>query len=117
MIIFGGVKVFANWRQTYPGGLQDLNPQSLFNFPIEEKIKGVGIQNITDIFKKDKKQDQTRQGLTPTPEVKGIEAPVQNVQNQTQNLIESIKTLPEDQLNAIKKELFKGVCEDISKGN
>lgn len=117
LLVFGGVKAFATWRQTHPGGLQDLKLQSLPNFPIEEKVKGIEIQNITDVFQGNKKQDQKQQeAITPTPEVKGVEAPVQNVQNQTQNLIESIKTLPEDQLNAIKQELFKGICEDISKG-
>ena len=50
-----------------------------------------------------------------TPKTEPIEEPVQNVQNQTQILIEAIKKLPEDQLEAIKKQLYQEVCEGVLK--
>lgn len=50
---------------------------------------------------------------TPSPISEPIKEPAENVQNQTQQLIETIKKLPQDQLEAIKKQLFKDVCEQI----
>lgn len=42
-----------------------------------------------------------------------INQPVENVQSQTQQLLESIKKLPADQLEAIKKQLLKEFCEQL----
>lgn len=46
-------------------------------------------------------------------ETEPIEEPVKNVQQQTQTLIEAIKKLPEDQVEAIKKQLYKEICEPL----
>ncbi len=40
-----------------------------------------------------------------------ISEPVENVQTQTQQLIESIKKLPEDQITAVKKQIMKDFCQ------
>lgn len=45
-----------------------------------------------------------------------IAEPVENVQSQTDSLLESIKKLPEDQVEAIKKQLFKEFCQDYCQG-
>lgn len=41
-----------------------------------------------------------------------IVQPAGNIQQQSQSLIESIKKLPEDQVEAVKKQLFKEFCQD-----
>ena len=46
-----------------------------------------------------------------------IMEPAQNIQEQTQALIESIKRLPEDQIEAIRKQVYKEVCDGLLKGN
>lgn len=40
-----------------------------------------------------------------------INQPVVNIQTQTQQLIESIKKLPEDQIEAVKKQVVKDFCQ------
>ncbi len=42
-----------------------------------------------------------------------IEEPVKNIESQTETLIESLKSLPQDQLEAIKKQVFKEVCQSL----
>ena len=42
-----------------------------------------------------------------------IAEPVKSIESQTQALIESVKKLPEDQLEAIKVQLFKEFCESL----
>jgi len=48
-------------------------------------------------------------------ETEPIEEPVENVQQQTQALIEAIKKLPEDQIEAIKKQIYEEFCEGALK--
>lgn len=48
-----------------------------------------------------------------TQEAEPIEEPVQNIQSQTQVLIETIKELPQDQIEAIKKQIYKELCEGL----
>ncbi len=43
---------------------------------------------------------------------KPIAEPVENIQNQTQRLLESVKNLPQDQVDALKKQICKEVCGD-----
>jgi hypothetical protein len=46
-------------------------------------------------------------------EIEPIAEPVNDIQNQTQTLLDSIKKLPEDQLKAVKKQLYKEFCEQL----
>lgn len=48
-------------------------------------------------------------------EVEPIKEPAENVQKQTEILIETIKELPQDQLEAIKKQIYKEICEGLLK--
>jgi len=40
-----------------------------------------------------------------------INQPITNIQTQTQQLIDSIKKLPEDQIEAVKKQVVKDFCQ------
>jgi hypothetical protein len=48
-------------------------------------------------------------------ETEPIAEPAKKIQRQTDDLIESLKKLPEDQLKAIKRQLYKEFCEEILK--
>lgn len=41
-----------------------------------------------------------------------IGEPVEGIQLRTQDLVDSIKSLPQDQLEAVKKQIFKEICQD-----
>jgi len=44
-----------------------------------------------------------------------VAQPVESINNQTNQLLESIKQLPEDQLKALKKQLYKEFCDKLLK--
>lgn len=41
-----------------------------------------------------------------------IAEPVEGIQDQTQSLIESLKQLPQDQLEAVKEQVYQEICQD-----
>lgn len=49
-------------------------------------------------------------------EVEPIEEPVKNIEKQTEAIIEQIKNLPSDQIEAIKKQIYKEMCEVLEGG-
>lgn len=93
--------------------------------PVKKKVEDFGEQilgeavkrlpkapDLSEVGQKDseskpEENEQSTQGGKP------ISQPVQNVQNQTQVLIESIKKLPQDQIEAIKKQIYKEFCEKL----
>jgi hypothetical protein len=88
-------------------------PSDLASMPVKEKLKEVGgeilgtaVSILPGVPGENREENQT-----PEP----IEEPAQNVQNQTQILIDLIKKLPEDQVEAIKKQLYQEVCEGVLK--
>jgi hypothetical protein len=70
---------------------------------IGETVLGSAAQSLPQIFGK----------VITENKDEPISQPVENVQNQTQQLIESIKKLPADQLEAVKKQLLKEFCEQL----
>ena len=42
-----------------------------------------------------------------------IAEPIASIQNQSNQLVEAIQRLPEDQLKAVKKQLYKEFCENL----
>ena len=48
-------------------------------------------------------------------ETEPIAEPVEQIQSQTEDLIESVKKLPEDQVKAIKEQIYKDFCEGLLK--
>ena len=49
------------------------------------------------------------------PESEPIKEPAENVRQQTEALLESIKSLPQDQIEAIKRQIYKDFCQDLIK--
>ncbi len=45
-----------------------------------------------------------------------IAEPVEKIQSQTEELIESVKKLPEDQIKAIKEQIYQEFCEGLLEG-
>lgn len=44
-----------------------------------------------------------------------VAEPIASIQNQSDQLLEAIKKLPEDQLRAVKKQLYQEFCENLLK--
>jgi len=85
---------------------------SLPQVPIKEKVEDLGERVLGEAVKilpgaPDLGADQDNQETEP------IEEPVKNIEEQTQVLIEAIKKLPEDQIEAIKKQLYQEICEGV----
>lgn len=112
LLILGVAKAFADWRVEKPlvG-----KPLSLPELSIEklqkEDVLGTATRGI--LGRKKEQVDQGDQVNQEHQEVEPVAEPVENIQEQTQTLIESIKKLPEDQIEAIKKQLFKEFCEEL----
>jgi len=90
-------------------------PVNLTGMPVKERLEEVGgeiLGKAVGILPGVPGETETKK---ETQETEPIEEPAQNVQNQTQILIEAIKKLPEDQLEAIKKQLYQEICEGVLK--
>lgn len=70
-----------------------------------EAVLGSAAQSLPQIFGQVVKKNENEP----------ISQPAENIQNQTQQLMESIKKLPQDQLEAIKKQLLKEFCEQLNR--
>lgn len=105
LALVGGVKALADWRAKNPseGKPLDLPELSLDELPTRE-VLGEILEEKIQISR----EGQVEQEEEPEP----VTEPVENIQVETQTLIESIKKLPEDQIEAIKKQIFKEFCED-----
>ena len=117
LVIISLAKAVADWQnQSKVAGESTSLPQ----LPIKEKIEDLGEKILGKTIKvlpgapKLEEVDQVNQDNQvnrEAQETEPIEEPVKNVQQQTQVLIEAIKKLPEDQVEAIKKQLYKEFCE------
>jgi len=90
-------------------------PINLAEMPVKEKLEEIGgeiLGKAVEVLPGIPGETETKK---ETQETEPIEEPAQNVQNQTQILIEAIKKLPEDQLEAIKKQLYQEICEGVLK--
>jgi len=104
LLIIAFAKGLADWQaQSKVAGESVSLPQASIKEKIEdlgEKVLGKAIRVLPGA-----------PDLGVDQETEPIEEPVKNVQQQTQTLIEAIKKLPEDQLEAIKKQIQKEFCE------
>lgn len=80
--------------------------------PVKKKVEDFGEQILGEAVKRLPKAPDFENEQS-TQEGEPISQPVQNVQNQTQVLVESIKKLPQDQIEAIKKQIYKEFCEKL----
>ena len=90
--------------------------------PIGEKIENIG-ENILGtavkilpsppVFEdvKDETSDGEVLNADDKEDTEPIEEPVKNIEKQTEIIIEQIKNLPKDQVEAIKKQIYKEMCE------
>lgn len=115
LLVLGIARSFANQNQKQP------QPMTLPNLSIKEKIQNLGEGVLGTAIKvlpgelklnetsreEDKKDNQAEKESEP------IKQPVENVQKQTEALIETIKQLPKDQIEAIKKQIYKEFCEKL----
>ena len=124
LLTMGLAKAFGDWRTKQKGG------RSL-TAPIKTEIEGLGeevLGKIVDVLPGAPNLEEVapKGELSQEGEVKGeenqaasetepFEEPVQNVQKQTEVLIETIKELPQDQIEAIKKQIYKEFCEGLLK--
>jgi hypothetical protein len=89
------------------------SPVSLPEIPIKEKLEKLGgtiLGKTVDLLPG---TPTLEEGEEESEEAEPIEEPVKNIQLQTDSLIEAIKELPQDQLEAIKEQICKEVCEEI----
>ena len=111
LLIIAFAKGLADWQ-----GQQKVAGESV-NLPqisVKEKLEELGGDILGKAVKllpgaPDLGVNQVDQETEP------IEEPVKNVQQQTQTLIEAIKKLPQDQLEATKKQIQKEFCEGVLK--
>ena len=116
LLIISVAKTVADWRgQTG----KSREPRELPSVSLKDKLEDLGgeilgktvkvlpgAQNISQISQ-EVEVEQAGEETEP------IEEPVKDVQRQTEILIELIKKLPEDQMEAIKEQIYKEVCEGV----
>lgn len=82
---------------------------SLPIIPVKEKLEEFG----EDVLGKAVSILPGAPDLGVNQETEPIEEPMENVQKYTEALIEALKKLPEDQLEATKKQIRKEFCEGV----
>jgi len=97
---------------------------TLPNLPIGEKIEELGekvlgkavqiLPGAPDLGETVQEKEEG-QVAGEADEAEPIKEPAENVQKQTEILIEAIKELPQDQIEAIKKQIYKEMCEGLLK--
>jgi hypothetical protein len=107
LVILGGVRYLVTGKE---------RPVSAPKLPIsEEQIKPLREEVLGTVGRvfSGERGDKEKEKEKETNQEKPSLAPVQNVQEQTQDLIESIKSLPEDQIKVIKKQIYQEFCEGL----
>ncbi len=115
LLVLVGVKVFADWQEKKKAQGEAF---SLPTAEIGEKISNVGEQVLGKAIEvlpgglelKEKIESQV-ESLSETSD-DGANAE-EKVENKTQEIIEIIKQLPAEQLEAVKKQIFKDFCQEI----
>lgn len=93
------------------GGKQIASQNQSLSLPVEpienigEAVMGVAGDNLSRILGQAVKENGNE----------SVGEPVEAIQGQAQQLMESLKKLPADQLEAIKKQLLKEFCQEINR--
>lgn len=88
--------------------------------PIKKKIEDFGEQILGAAVKKLPKAPdlekigEEKEETENNQEIESIEEPVQNIQNLVDQLVESVKNLPQDQIKVIKKQIYEKLYEEFS---
>lgn len=108
-LILSLARVVAGW-QAQPKTAD--KSASFSQTPVKEKLEewsGNVLGKAADLLPGVSERDEADQ-----ENQEPIEKPVQDVQQQVDSLIEAIKKLPQDQLEATKKQIYKEFCKEVS---
>lgn len=115
LLVLFGAKVFTDWQGKKKAQGEVL---SLPTIEVGEKISNFGEQVLGKAIEvlpggaelKEKIEFQLESSLETTDEEIN---PEEKIEDKTQEIIEIIKQLPAEQLEAIKKQIFKDFCQKI----
>lgn len=111
VLILGGAKAFADWRGKQSLGGEKLSLPKLSTERLQsEDVLGTAKQRILG---RKEKVDQEDQVNRESQDSEPIAEPAEKIEKQTETLIETIKQLPQDQVEAIKKQIYKEFCEQL----
>lgn len=121
VLVFFAGKVFADWRAKKKIAGESI---SLPTQQIGEKISDFGEKILGKAVEVLPGGDSLKQKIAPTQESSTGENPVatptnseevkvEKVETKTQEIIEIIKELPAEQLENIKKQVFKDFCQKV----
>jgi len=114
-LTFWGIEAFAKWRKTKKvAGASVMVPTEEITQKVEdfgEKVLGKAIE-ILPGGEKIKEKEKVIEGETTKIEIQPDQAP-KILENQTKEIIEILKQLPEEQLKQIKKQIFKDFCQEV----
>jgi len=114
-LTFWGVEAFAKWREEKKitgdsvGFPTDEITQKIEDFG--EKVLGRAVEVLPG-GEKNKEREKVIKNETTKIEIQPGEA-TKVLENQTKEIIEILKQLPEEQLKQIKKQIFKDFCQEI----
>jgi len=119
LVLLAG-KVFADWQKNKQARGESL---SLPTRQVREKIEDIGEEILGTAIKvlpgsKDLKEKlESQEKKDEQGEVKGETKTetVKQMETQTQEIIKIIKELPAEQVNQIKKQVFKEFCQEVLK--
>jgi len=115
-LIFWGVEAFVKWRGTRRVAGESIKfPTETVTEKIEdlgEKVLGKAVEILPGGNKIKEIKEEEKEGKTAKIEIQPDQAP-KILENQTKEIIEILKQLPEKQLKQIKKQIFKDFCQEI----
>jgi len=121
IVVVGGltflcVEAFGRWRETKRvAGVSVGLPTEEITQKIEdfgEKVLGRAVEILPGGDKIKEIKEEEKENKTGKIEVQPGEA-TKILENQTKEIIEILKQLPEEQLKQIKKQIFKDFCQEI----
>ncbi|MBU1126893.1 hypothetical protein KKF11_00935 [Patescibacteria group bacterium] len=111
----GAVVIFGFKALSGGGAKSILKPVGEKIEDIGESILGAAVKVLPNppVFEdvKDETSDGKVLNADDKEDTEPIEEPVKNIEKQTEVIIEQIKNLPKDQVDAIKKQIYKEMCE------
>ena len=113
-LTFWGIEAFAKWREAKGvAGTSVTVPTEEITQKVEdfgEKVLGKAVNILPGRDKiKEIKEEEDREVKI---EIQPDQAP-KILENQTKEIIEILKQLPEEQLKQIKKQIFKDFCQEV----
>jgi len=116
-LVFWGIEAFARWQETKKvAGASIGLPTEGIAQKIEdfgEKVLGKAVEVLPGREKiKESVVENENQTTKTKIEIQPKEA-TKILENQTKEIIEILKQLPEEQLKQIKKQIFKDFCQEI----